>query len=121
MNLLDVESDRRNGSDDLSKLELVKDGGLSGGVQPNHQDPHILLPEQGREDFAQGETHCCGCSKGGGRGVRGVLATPARKMAAGDGRLRSGSARWQGARLAAKVGVLGVVPAIADSALFDER
>jgi len=40
---LDVEADRRNGGDDFTKLELVEDSCLSGSVQANHQDAHLLL------------------------------------------------------------------------------
>jgi len=36
-------TDGGDGGDDLAKLELVEDGGLSGGVEPHHKDPHLLL------------------------------------------------------------------------------
>ena len=32
--------------DNLSKLELVEDGRLSRSIEPHHQDPHFLLPEE---------------------------------------------------------------------------
>jgi hypothetical protein len=40
---LDVEADRGDGGDNFTQLELVQDGRLSGGVQANHQDAHLLL------------------------------------------------------------------------------
>lgn len=39
-------TDRGDGGDDLAQLEFVQNGGLSGGVQAHHQDPHLLLPKQ---------------------------------------------------------------------------
>ena len=35
LNRLDVETDGRDGGDDLAKLELVEDGGLTGGIETN--------------------------------------------------------------------------------------
>ena len=32
--------------DDLSKLELIEDRGLSRSIESHHQDPHFLLPEE---------------------------------------------------------------------------
>jgi hypothetical protein len=42
-----------DGGDDLAELELVEDGGLSGGVEPHHQDPHLLLREQPAEQLPE--------------------------------------------------------------------
>lgn len=42
---LDVESDSGDGSDVLAELELVEDGGLAGGIEPQHQQPHLLRSE----------------------------------------------------------------------------
>jgi hypothetical protein len=55
---LDVEPDRGYRVDGLAKLELVEDGGLAGGVQPQHEDAHLLvakhlgqdLPHRGEEN-----------------------------------------------------------------------
>lgn len=48
-----------DGGDDLPQLQLVEDGGLPSGVQPHHQDPHLLLPnealQQVPEDVAHGD------------------------------------------------------------------
>ena len=33
----------RDGGDDLTKLELVKDGGLAGGIETDHQNAHLLF------------------------------------------------------------------------------
>ena len=35
-----------DGGDNLSKLELVENSRLSGSVEPDHQDPHLLLAEE---------------------------------------------------------------------------
>jgi len=40
---LDVETDCGNSCDDFTKLQLVQDCGLSGGVQTNHQNSHLLF------------------------------------------------------------------------------
>lgn len=72
-NVLDIEADRRDGGDNLAKLELVQNGGLSGGVEADHKDAHVLLAQNGREDFAEGETHRGGWAwTGCGRGVGGA-------------------------------------------------
>ena len=39
-------TDGGNGGDDLTKLELVEDGGFTGGIKTNHQNSHLLLPPQ---------------------------------------------------------------------------
>lgn len=36
-------TDGGDGGDDFTELELVQDCGLSGGVETNHQDAHLLL------------------------------------------------------------------------------
>lgn len=35
-------TDRGDGGDDFTELELVQDGGLTGGVKTDHQDAHLL-------------------------------------------------------------------------------
>lgn len=52
-NSLDVEADCWNGSDDFSELQLVKDGRLSGRVQTNHENAHLLLAEQALQNPAK--------------------------------------------------------------------
>lgn len=37
-------TDGGDGSDDFTELQLVQDGGLSGGVETDHQNTHLLLP-----------------------------------------------------------------------------
>mmetsp|Transcript_29082 Transcript_29082/g.62554 ORF Transcript_29082/g.62554 Transcript_29082/m.62554 type:complete len:221 (-) Transcript_29082:25-687(-) len=60
-----VETDGGDGGDDLTQLQLVEDGGLSGGIQTDHQDPHLLLAEHALPEARESETH-------GGDGVRAV-------------------------------------------------
>lgn len=42
-------TDSRDSSNDLTKLELVKNGGLSCCVESDHQDSHFLLSEETRD------------------------------------------------------------------------
>lgn len=35
-------TNRGNSGDDFTELELVQDGGLTGGVKTDHQDAHLL-------------------------------------------------------------------------------
>ena len=35
-----------DGGDNLPKLELVENSRLSSGIEPDHQDPHLLLAEE---------------------------------------------------------------------------
>jgi len=60
---LDVESDCWDSRDDFTKLELVKDGGLSSCVQTNHQDSHLLLSPQLVKQLRECKTHICGMSE----------------------------------------------------------
>jgi len=49
---LHVEPDGGDGCDNFTQLQLVQDGGLAGGVEADHKDAHLLLPqplEQSRE------------------------------------------------------------------------
>ena len=67
LNRLDVEADGGDGGDNLAQLELVEDGRLTGRVQPDHQDPHLLLAKQVLEQ-ADVSAHffafsCPGCLK----------------------------------------------------------
>lgn len=49
----------RDGRDDFTELQLVEDSGLSGSVQTDHQDSHLLLPPQTVENLGERETHDC--------------------------------------------------------------
>ena len=44
-------TDSGNGGDDLTKLKLVEDGGFTGGIQADHEDAHLLLAEEVREQL----------------------------------------------------------------------
>lgn len=50
-------TDSGDGGDDLSELELVEDGGLAGSIEPNHQNPHLLLGEEAAEELREREPH----------------------------------------------------------------
>ena len=39
-----------DGGNNLSKLELVENSRLSGGIEPDHQDPHLLFPEEALQE-----------------------------------------------------------------------
>jgi hypothetical protein len=56
---LDVEADGRDGGDDLTKLQLVEDGGFTGSIKTDHQNSHLLLPPQLIENLGKCETHDC--------------------------------------------------------------
>lgn len=40
-----VESDSGNGGDDLTELELVEHGGLTSGIEADHENTHLFLAE----------------------------------------------------------------------------
>ena len=61
LNSLHVEPDGGDGRNDLTELQLVEDGGLTGGVEPDHEDSHVLLPEELAEQLSKASTHCCLC------------------------------------------------------------
>ena len=46
-----------DGGNNLSKLELVENSRLSGSVEPDHQDPHLLLAEEALEEGCEHVTH----------------------------------------------------------------
>ena len=54
----------RDGGDDLAQLQLVQDGRLSGRVQADHQDTHLLLAPEAIEQLRECETHLGGCRVG---------------------------------------------------------
>ena len=53
----------------LAELELVEDGRLTGGVEADHEDAHLLLAQELLPDLAERETHGERC--GGLRRPRG--------------------------------------------------
>lgn len=67
-----------NSRNDLTKLELVENSGLSGSIETDHQNSHLLLSPQTVEQPRECDTHvggvvcviglrvCCG-GDGGGR------------------------------------------------------
>lgn len=61
---LDVETDCGDGGDDFTELQLVEDGGLSGGIETNHENSHLLLSPETVEQTRECETHV-GCVDGG--------------------------------------------------------
>lgn len=68
---LDVEADCGDGIDALAQLELVEDRGLARGVQPEHQNPHLLVPEHLGEDLPHDEARDQGA--GGGEGSAALI------------------------------------------------
>lgn len=68
-NRLDVEADCGDGVDALAQLELVEDRGLARGVQPEHQNPHLLVPEHLGEDLPHDEARDQGAGGGGEGGL----------------------------------------------------
>ena len=62
---LDVEANRWDGGDNLAELELVEDGGLTGGVEAHHEDAHLLLAHQLRQRLREHSAHdCLSCGVG---------------------------------------------------------
>jgi len=56
---LDVEADSGNRGDNLTKLELVQNGGFSGSVKTDHQNSHLFLSPQSIKQLRECETHVC--------------------------------------------------------------
>jgi len=54
---LHVETDGGDSGDDLTELQFVKDGSLTGGVETDHKNPHILLAEKAAEQLRKCRTH----------------------------------------------------------------
>ncbi len=50
---LDVKADSGDSGDDLTKLELVEDSGLTGGIEADHEDAHLLLADEARPDLGE--------------------------------------------------------------------
>lgn len=47
----------RDSGDDFAKLELVKNGGLSGSVQSDHENSHLFLAPEAVKQSREGDTH----------------------------------------------------------------
>jgi len=54
---LNVETDGRDGRNDVTQLELVKDGGLTCSIQTDHQNAHLLLAEESAPELGKGVSH----------------------------------------------------------------
>ena len=54
---LDIEADSGDSSDDLTKLELVEDCSLTGGIEADHEDAHLLLAKEALPDLGKHSTH----------------------------------------------------------------
>jgi hypothetical protein len=61
---LHVEPNRRNGSDVLVQLQLVQYRRLPRGVQTQHQQSHLLGPEDLAHHFRELASHFGGCVSG---------------------------------------------------------
>lgn len=83
-------TDRRDGGDDFTQLELVQDGGLSGGVKTDHQDSHLLATPESIEQPRESDTH--------GGGVSKPTWTDKIEMSAMVGRSSSGRCKAEGKR-----------------------
>jgi len=55
-------TDCGNGGDDFTELELVQNSRLSGGVETDHQNAHLLLAPEAVEQLRECETHGGGWS-----------------------------------------------------------
>lgn len=54
---LNVKANGGNSCHNLTKFELVKNGGLTSGIETNHKNTHLRLAEQTFDDAADLETH----------------------------------------------------------------
>lgn len=50
-------TDCGDGGDNLSELQLEQDGGLTSGVQPNHENTHLLLAKEAIKQTTDHQTH----------------------------------------------------------------
>ena len=55
LNSLNVETNGGDGGDNLTQLQLVQDGGLTGSIKTNHKDTHLLLAG---EELGENVSHC---------------------------------------------------------------
>ena len=51
----DVEPNSGDSGDDLAQLQLVQDGGLTGSIETDHKDTHLLLTG---EELGENVSHC---------------------------------------------------------------
>ena len=58
--MIAVLTDCGDSGDDFTELELVENSGLSGGIETNHEDSHLLLAPQAVEQLGEGKTYVCG-------------------------------------------------------------
>lgn len=54
---LDVETNGRNGGDNLTELQFVQDGGFTGGIQTNHQYSHLFVTKEVTEQLGERQSH----------------------------------------------------------------
>lgn len=83
---LDVEADGRYRRDNLTELELVEDRSFAGRVEADHQDSHLLLAEQTRQQTADCQTHLRRCAYR----VRRLLSAHTPRLCVGIYRRASG-------------------------------
>jgi hypothetical protein len=50
----DVETNGGDSGDDFTQLQFVQNGGLTGGVQTNHQNTHFLVAEESVKELGKG-------------------------------------------------------------------
>jgi hypothetical protein len=50
-------TDGRNGGDDLPKLQLVQNSGLTSGVETYHENAHLLLGEEPLKQLGESKPH----------------------------------------------------------------
>ena len=55
-----LRTDCGDGGDDFTELQLVENGGLSGGIETDHKNSHLLLSPETVEQTRECETHV-GC------------------------------------------------------------
>lgn len=53
----DVETNSRDSGNNFTKLKLVQNGGLTGGIKTNHKNAHLLLTEETAEQRCEYVTH----------------------------------------------------------------
>lgn len=69
-NSLDVKSDGWDGGDVLVQAQSVEDCGLSGGIETQHQQSHLLRSEDLSHHLGELGAHYAGCAVlAGGDGV----------------------------------------------------
>jgi len=57
LNRFDVEADRGDGVHKLTKLQLEEDGGLTGTVETDHKNAHLLMAEEPGKQLRKRQTH----------------------------------------------------------------